>query len=78
MYSPNTLGVDLSSFSIGVPVKPIKEAFGSASLRYFAYPYVVLVPISFPSSSFTYLSFAPKPYWDLCASSAITTIFFFH
>jgi hypothetical protein len=38
MYSPNTAGVFTSSFSIGVPVKPMKEAFGSASRRYLAKP----------------------------------------
>jgi hypothetical protein len=41
MYSQNTNFVDLSSFSIGVPVKPIKEAFGRASLRYFAFQYFI-------------------------------------
>ena len=35
-YSSNIAGVDLFAFSIGVPVKPMKDAFGNASLRYFA------------------------------------------
>jgi len=58
----------LSDFSIGVPVNPINEAFGRASRRYFAYPYVINA-LSFLSNIF-----AENPYWLLCASSAITMI----
>jgi hypothetical protein len=36
--SPNTAGVFTSSFSIGVPVKPMKDAFGRPSRRYLAKP----------------------------------------
>jgi hypothetical protein len=36
---PKTAGVDLSSFSMGVPVKPIYEALGKASRKYLAFPY---------------------------------------
>ena len=36
--SPKTAGVLTSSFSMGVPVKPMKEAFGRASRRYLAKP----------------------------------------
>ncbi len=58
----------LSAISIGVPVKPMKEALGSASWRYLANPYEIspVVP----------LALAPNPYWLRCASSAMTIIFF--
>ena len=38
MYSPNTARVLASVFSIGVPVKPMNEAFGNASCRCRARP----------------------------------------
>jgi hypothetical protein len=38
LLEPNTAGVLTSSFSIGVPVKPMKEALGRPSRRYLAKP----------------------------------------
>ena len=67
---PNTAGVLLSAFSMGVPVNPMKVAFGIASLRYLAYPY-------FRSFLVAFLGILrPKPYWLLWASSAMTMMFF--
>ena len=58
--------VFLSAYSIGVPVKAMKVAFGKLSLNFLAYP-------SLNSHDFL-LSFFSKLYWLLCASSTINII----
>lgn len=55
-YLPKTAGVLRSAFSMGVPVKPMKVALGSASRRYFAYPYFRA------SLSRFFGTLSPKPY----------------